>query len=62
MGKLRTDIGLTREVNITQVSKSFLVNFLMALLFIPIGVWYLLKWTIKGIILLVLTIQNSVKQ
>ncbi len=45
-----------------QVSKSFLVNFLMVLLFIPIGVWYLLKWTIKGIILLVLTIQNSVKQ
>lgn len=45
-----------------RVSESFLVNFLMVLLLIPIGIWYLLKWTIKGIALLVLTMKNSIKQ
>jgi len=45
-----------------RVSNNFIANLLLILLLIPIGIWYLLKWIIKGIVLIIFTFRNLVKQ
>lgn len=41
-----------------RVPRSFLEGFIMFLLLIPIAVYYIVKWIIKGIVILIVTIKN----
>lgn len=41
-----------------RVPRSFLEGFIMFLFLIPIAVYYIVKWIIKGIVILIVTIKN----
>lgn len=41
-----------------RVPQSFLEGFIMFLFLIPIAVYYIVKWIIKGIVILIVTIKN----
>lgn len=41
-----------------RVPRSFLEGFIMFLFMIPIAVYYIVKWIIKGIVILIVTIKN----
>lgn len=41
-----------------RVPQSFLEGFIMFLFMIPIAVYYIVKWIIKGIVILVVAIRN----
>lgn len=40
------------------VPRSFLEGFIMFLFMIPIAVYYIVKWIIKGIAILIIAIKN----
>lgn len=42
-----------------KVPQSFLEGFIMFVLLIPIGIFYLIKWVIKGIVILVITFKQK---
>lgn len=42
-----------------RVPRSFLDGFVMILLLIPIAIFLAIKWIIKGIIILIVTIKNN---
>lgn len=44
-----------------RVPQSFVEGFIFVLLMIPIGVFYLIKWIIKGITVLVIAIKEPTK-
>ena len=44
-----------------RVPQSFVEGFIFALLMIPIGVFYLMKWIIKAIAALVIAIKEPTK-
>lgn len=41
-----------------RVPRSFLEGFIMFLFLIPIAVYYIVKWIIKGIVILIVTFKN----
>ena len=41
-----------------RVPRSFLEGFIMFLFMIPIAIYYIVKWIIKGIAILIITIKN----
>jgi hypothetical protein len=42
-----------------RVPRSFLEGFIMFLLLIPIAIYYLIKWIVKGIAVLIIAIKQE---
>lgn len=42
-----------------KVPQSFLEGFIMVLFMIPVTIFLIIKWLVKGIIVLIMTIKNN---